>query len=167
MKKTTLLIFLLVGYAETSSAQLFGPRNYEDCIIEGMQGVTSDVAARAVQAACFNKFRERPSRPQSRIDFEGTCDFLFDPDTRTFTRLKKGEAEALTGVKRHVMHKRDGIPRQELEAAADALIEANDNNSPNLEFLKEFWVSLSKRVYAPYQLTEDYVASLYVPYCSR
>jgi hypothetical protein len=56
MKKTIFLFLLLIGYAETSSAQLFGPRNYEDCIIEGMQGVASDVAAVAVRSACREKF---------------------------------------------------------------------------------------------------------------
>lgn len=56
MKKTILLFLLLIGYAETSSAQLFGPRNYEDCIIEGMQGVTSDVAAVSIRSACREKF---------------------------------------------------------------------------------------------------------------
>lgn len=56
MRKATLLFLLLIGYAETSSAQLFGPRNYEDCIIEGMQGVTSDVAAVSIRSACREKF---------------------------------------------------------------------------------------------------------------
>ncbi len=48
----------------TASAGLFGPKNYDECILKGMQGVVSDVAARAIQDACRNKFPE--SRPESR-----------------------------------------------------------------------------------------------------
>tara|TARA_B100001057_G_scaffold370139_1_gene373954 strand:+ start:46 stop:438 length:393 start_codon:yes stop_codon:yes gene_type:complete len=70
MKKTTLLIFLLIGYAETSSAQLFGPRNYEDCIIEGMQGIASDLAAEAVRSACREKFPLPPRPPRSPLTFD-------------------------------------------------------------------------------------------------
>ncbi|MAD66688.1 MAG: hypothetical protein CMK24_04315 [Porticoccaceae bacterium] len=81
-------------------------------------------------------------------------------------KFLKGEWEGLTGVKRHRMHKRDGIPRHGLEAAATALTEANDNNSPDLEFLKEFYMSLAKRMCTPYQFLEGYIASLHVPYCS-
>lgn len=62
----------------TSSGQLFGskPQTYEDCILEGMKGVTSDVAARAIMAACLKKFPDAapsvraPSRtplPQSEV----------------------------------------------------------------------------------------------------
>ena len=47
-EKDYIVILLLIGYVEISSAQLFGPRDYDECIIEGMQELL-DVAANAVQ----------------------------------------------------------------------------------------------------------------------
>jgi hypothetical protein len=69
MKKIVLLSVWLIGYAETSSAQLFGPRNYEDCIIEGMQGIASDLAAEAVRSACREKFPLPPRPPKKPSNF--------------------------------------------------------------------------------------------------
>jgi hypothetical protein len=39
-----------------ASAELFGPNNYEECILENMKGVTSDQAAHAIRNACREKF---------------------------------------------------------------------------------------------------------------
>ena len=50
---------LFSAYAE---AGLFGPSNYEECILEKMKGITSDVAARAVDAACRSKFPYKSPR---------------------------------------------------------------------------------------------------------
>jgi hypothetical protein len=33
-----------------------GPQNFDDCILQGMQGVTSDIAAKAIYRSCSNKF---------------------------------------------------------------------------------------------------------------
>jgi len=55
---STFSTLLLIGFAGSSYAQfgLFGPSDYDECIIEGMQGVASDVAAVAVRSACREKF---------------------------------------------------------------------------------------------------------------
>jgi len=47
-----------MGFAGSSYAQfgLFGPSDYDECIIEGMQGVQSDRAANFVADSCFKKF---------------------------------------------------------------------------------------------------------------
>jgi hypothetical protein len=43
-----------------------GPQNYNDCILENMRGVTSDVAATAVRRACNAKhIRHRTEPPKS------------------------------------------------------------------------------------------------------
>ena len=55
-KLYTTTILLLFVLPSVGTAQIFGPSNYEDCIIEGMQGVASDVAAVAVRSACREKF---------------------------------------------------------------------------------------------------------------
>lgn len=51
-----MLICLMVLFSAYADAGLFGPSNYEECILAKMKGVTSDVAARAVTEACYNKF---------------------------------------------------------------------------------------------------------------
>jgi|APSaa5957512535_1039671.scaffolds.fasta_scaffold988510_1 hypothetical protein len=52
MKNLTATIFLtiavLLGSVGVTNAGLFGPSNYAECILDGMKGVTSDLAARAV-----------------------------------------------------------------------------------------------------------------------
>ena len=56
------LALALIGFVIPAAAfgGLFGPSNYEECILEGMKGVASDQAARAVMAACRKKFPEPP-----------------------------------------------------------------------------------------------------------
>jgi len=51
MKKLTaicLTLAVLLGSAGVTNAGWFGPSNYAECILDGMKGVTSDLAARAV-----------------------------------------------------------------------------------------------------------------------
>lgn len=45
-----------------ASASLLGPSDYNECIIEGMKGVQSDVAARAVRQACRSQFPENTKK---------------------------------------------------------------------------------------------------------
>ena len=49
-------VICLLCSAEAYAWSFFGPKTYEDCILQGMKGVTSDVAAGAVQRACLTKF---------------------------------------------------------------------------------------------------------------
>ena len=62
----TLAIVIYLASFGTAEAGLFGPDNYDECILKGMRGVVSDVAARAIQDACRNKFPE--TQPESRRD---------------------------------------------------------------------------------------------------
>lgn len=50
---------LLSIYAINSHADLFGPKDYDDCVIESMKGVTSDIAAKAIKQSCEAKFAEK------------------------------------------------------------------------------------------------------------
>lgn len=46
---------------------LFGPKNFEDCVLAGMKGVTSDYAAKAVYKSCMDKFpKEKPTEAPKR-----------------------------------------------------------------------------------------------------
>lgn len=58
-----LWLYLVVITSFTSNivyADWFGPKSYDDCILEGMRGVTSDLAAREVKMACLRKFPPQP-----------------------------------------------------------------------------------------------------------
>jgi len=50
-----LILFALVA-STPSYAGLFGPSNYDECILDSMKGVTSDVAARLVARSCRKQF---------------------------------------------------------------------------------------------------------------
>jgi hypothetical protein len=55
--------------SNTASAQLsvlFGPSNYDECILDNMKGVSSDMAARAVAASCRSKFPDAPQETRQK-----------------------------------------------------------------------------------------------------
>ena len=58
--KTLFFTVLLLGFSGGSFGQfgLFGPSDYDECILEGMKGVTSDLAAQAIVISCRAKFPE-------------------------------------------------------------------------------------------------------------
>ena len=48
----------------TLAAQQAGPSSYDDCITQTMQGVSSDIAARAIMESCQNQFPTEPEEEQ-------------------------------------------------------------------------------------------------------
>lgn len=48
----------IAATCSSAHAGWWGPSNYDECILESMKGVTSDVAARNIVAACRRKFPE-------------------------------------------------------------------------------------------------------------
>jgi len=61
--KRKLLVVPICLVSLAGCDRLFGPTTYEDCIVESMQGVTSDAAAKLIAVSCRKKFPER-----NRID---------------------------------------------------------------------------------------------------
>lgn len=53
--KTFILMFFLQS-GVSNAWTLFGPKNYDDCILQGMKGVTSDTAAAHIARSCREKF---------------------------------------------------------------------------------------------------------------
>ena len=49
-------LLLILNLNISFAWSLFGPRTYEDCILENMKGVKSDDAALQIQVACMQKF---------------------------------------------------------------------------------------------------------------
>ena len=90
--------FILLSFAflpSLGSAQIFGPSSYEDCVIENMQGVTSDTAAEAVLFACASKhINSRRSATENigwNVENNGTgrCHLLWDGASFRETKLRK------------------------------------------------------------------------------
>ncbi|MFH1025685.1 MAG: hypothetical protein V1764_03310 [Nitrospirota bacterium] len=75
MQRLARVFFMVfISWPSISSAGLFGPSNYDECIVESMKGVTSDVAARAIIQSCQKKFpvkkptdSELPSQALAKI----------------------------------------------------------------------------------------------------
>ena len=61
----TLILAILMLNQIAAFAGLFGPSNMDDCVLEGMKGVQSDVAAGAIYRACKQKFPppKAPEKP--------------------------------------------------------------------------------------------------------
>lgn len=55
MFKQLFFVFAIL-FTTQSSAALWGAEDYDECVIEAMKGVTSDVAARAIKSSCRAKF---------------------------------------------------------------------------------------------------------------
>jgi hypothetical protein len=70
----SILIFTLLTCVNhpvvAQSWNLFGPKNFEDCVLEGVKGVKSDGAASAVIGACRIKFPAKTqAQPAIEIDY--------------------------------------------------------------------------------------------------
>jgi hypothetical protein len=50
------LLIIVMSVPFMARAALFGPSNYNECILENMKGVTSNSAALAIKQACRSKF---------------------------------------------------------------------------------------------------------------
>jgi len=74
MLRIKLMLVLLLGLSNLSSAYAwppFGPKNFDDCVLNGMKGVTSDFAAKAVYKSCRDKFPN--SAPQKSSGYVSDC----------------------------------------------------------------------------------------------
>lgn len=64
--KSAFAVFLLACLLITKSnaAWFGGPSNYDECILENMRGITSNVAAQSILQACKRKFPQNTSSPE-------------------------------------------------------------------------------------------------------
>ena len=56
------LAIAFVAWPSISLGGLFGPSDYDECILESMKGVTSNLAAQAIVRSCRAKFPEKIPR---------------------------------------------------------------------------------------------------------
>ncbi len=57
---------VLLGAFSSAYAGIFGPSSFDDCVLESMKGVTSDIAARAIYQSCREKFPEKKVQRNTR-----------------------------------------------------------------------------------------------------
>ena len=50
------IFWIMMSLSSQASAGLFGPSDYDECILDSLKGVTSDTAARAIETSCRAKF---------------------------------------------------------------------------------------------------------------
>ena len=65
-KKRYFLLF--AAFSQCTAAQELQYETYEDCILDRMEGISSDIAALAIKDACANKFADE--KDSSPISFE-------------------------------------------------------------------------------------------------
>ncbi len=91
-----LLVFIMVVSSTQTQASLFGPRNYEECVLEKMKGQNSNMRSFAVDA-CLKSFPKEELIDDSKIKAVW-CDSK--PTTQTYCvtipkNIKITRAEAL------------------------------------------------------------------------
>ena len=161
-----LVLILLTLSPNIVIADLFGSESYEDCILENMEGVESDVAARAVQSACRTK---TAAEPASKPDYDNTCYFLFDPKTSKFNQISTADYENLKKDHNRTFLRRNGVTGQELKVTEELLIKADRDEATNARAIANLLSNLLKHVSFPEEIPEEYIKTQAdrVPYCSR
>lgn len=81
----SLALFTVFLIPNISYAGLFGPSNYDECILDAMKGVTNDKAAISIKQACYNKFPPKkvevePNWPDNEIALISISDLTLSKD---------------------------------------------------------------------------------------
>ncbi len=150
MKKLVIFLTLLYSAANTSqaNAQFFGPDSYEECILESMEGVSSDIAAREIVRACRSQFPREytPPIPISNPD----CLFLFNSDTFEFGALaQRPSEEEMKNLESTIGPARTGKYQiaEDLARQIVAADKANDNEL--IEALRPLYLNVRYTIYYP------------------
>lgn len=92
MKRIALVVAVLM--AAPASAGLFGPSNYDECILEHLKGVSSDVGARMVAEACRKKFPpKKPAEKAAHPDAPRVTDEPVSQKPGEFTDIRLDPAK--------------------------------------------------------------------------
>lgn len=65
MKRSLTISIALICAATSARAGLFGPSNYDECLLDGAKSAQSEAAVQLVVAACSNKFPTKDSSGQT------------------------------------------------------------------------------------------------------
>ena len=62
MKKSSfifLISFILIFNKPSFAWSLFGPKDFDECVLQNMKGVTSDTAAQSIKLSCYSQFPQK------------------------------------------------------------------------------------------------------------
>jgi hypothetical protein len=161
---STFFTLLLIGVAGRAYAQfgLSEPSDYDECIIEGMQGIQSVLAASYVAISCREKFPIVPVRTRSK----NTCLFTYSMD-EGFARVTQREWDSFASknYESTPIELRDGLTDIQGDEVMAAWKKASaDGNRP---LARRIVNANMKSVKFPKGLTVDYVLSQNIPYCAK
>jgi hypothetical protein len=57
----TVIILLITFLSQANAFELFGPKNFQDCLLQNLKGVNNSEAVNAITAACSMKFNQDES----------------------------------------------------------------------------------------------------------
>jgi hypothetical protein len=77
---------LLIMLSSNCDAGLFSPKNYDDCILDGVKSAKTDLAVRAVYESCRSKFPEGKTGAKR----SGICEIYWDGWKLTSGSKNKG-----------------------------------------------------------------------------
>ena len=92
MNKLLGILLLLMVSTSCFSWTVFGPKNYDECILENMKGVDTDVGARLVNNSCREKFKGKEvdnSQKHEWILYSSEDEFDSYEDKSTISRHGK------------------------------------------------------------------------------
>ncbi len=118
MKKLVFIILLSCSPG-FSAAAFFDPKNYDECILENMKGVTSDVAARIVANSCQQKFdidKNKNKNDVCQVYWDG---FKFKLGNRSITQYKKYRLSVDGLEKLNIFLPKDLTTRLQFEPESD------------------------------------------------
>jgi len=76
MKKVVLGLIIIASHSVAMAWSLFGPKTYEECVLQNMKGTTSDAAAKHIESACNDKYETKPVPVQKCKSREPSLDEL-------------------------------------------------------------------------------------------
>jgi len=82
MKKSLIVLTTLFLAPTYSPAQFFGPRNYEDCVLQNIKTAKTDAAVSAVYSMCASKFSTSPTIDKKKDEARKRCKLDTEADAR-------------------------------------------------------------------------------------
>ena len=64
--RRVVLLFIISILPQIASANFFGPKNVNECIIKSMKNISSDAAAKSIKQSCYDQFTKPLSESENR-----------------------------------------------------------------------------------------------------
>lgn len=147
------------------AAGLLGPSTYDECILENMKGVSSDMAARLVQQSCYSKFvanalkgtKLSKQTVECNLRWNGTIFVVGkrqNPSDKRTLRMRSGVSEGFAESLYRIIEKADKEGNAELAAQVAKQITLNSINIWYSDSLSEEFIDAVAQQYDLEKLCE-------------